>query len=591
MLRPRDSSSPRFFSLSALLVLAVACAHVASAPPVEESSSEPLARATPEKAPGVAYTARGRRYVIVAEGPRAADAAKRALDAGGNIFDAAVAASFAISVERPHSTGIGGGGFAMVRLATGEAYAVDFRERAPGAATANMYLNAKGEADPAASQDGPRAGGVPGLVAGLVEVQNRFGTLPLGEVLKPAIALADQGFEVYPSLARALTARTAVLQQYPSSRAVFLKNDGKPYAVGERLVQKDLAQTLRQVARLGKKGFYAGDVARAFTETAKRDGALFTAADLGGYKVAWREPLRGTYKGREILAMPPPSSGGTHVLEILNILEPFPVGASPHAAQDMHLTASAMELAFRDRARYLGDADFVKVPVAGLISKNYAAQVRTKIDPEHALPDEPATGVDPAKYESPQTTHLTVMDAEGNVVSTTQTINGYMGSAYVVPGTGVVLNNEMDDFTAKVGAQNMFGAVGGEPNVIAPGKRPLSSMSPTIVLKDGKPVLALGAPGGTRILTCVTEVIRNYLDYGLSLEDSVAAVRYHHQWKPHELQIEKPGVAPAVEAALRAKGHVVKEVGSTCSVAAVALEKGELVGAADPRDQGAALAE
>lgn len=540
--------------------------------------------------------ATGRRAIVSTQGVGATRAAERILARGGNLIDAAVAASFAISVERPHSTGLAGGGFLLYReTKSGKTYAVDFRERAPLAATRTMYLDARGEVIPRASIDGIRAVAVPGLVAGLAEIHQRFGKLPFRELLAPAIELAEKGFEVYPDLARALLDRKAVLAGFPASAAIFLKPGGEPYAVGDRLVQKDLAKTLRLIAVQGKRAFYRGEISRAIVAESKRRGGILSEKDFASYQVKWREPVKASFRDHLIWSMPPPSSGGTHLIEILNIVEKEPLaGLGMLSADSIHRVASAMQLAFADRATYMGDPDFVDVPLRALVSKRYAAKQRARIRDDRHLPSEQVQagqvqGGGTTREESPDTTHLSILDAEGNAVATTQTINGWMGSGFVVPGTGLVLNNEMDDFAAKPGVANLYGAVGGDANAIAPLKTPLSSMSPTIVTgRNGQPVLVLGAPGGTRIINCVAQTILNYLVYRQPLYESIAAVRFHHQWTPDELKLERPGPGGEVIARLEKMGHriAMPEDAVHCRVMAVAREGEVLRGVSDPRDAG-----
>lgn len=527
-----------------------------------------------------------KKAMVSTQGRAATAAAQEILKKGGNAIDAAIAASFAISVERPHSTGLGGGGFMLYREAsTGKIYAIDFRERAPARASRNMYLDSAGNVIPHASTDGIRAVATPSLIAGLLEIHHRFGSLPLKTLIQPAIDLAENGFEVYPTLAHALQERRDVLAHHPESKKIFLHADGSPYREGEILVQKDLAKTLRILADSGP-----GPINWAIADESKREKGVLELHDLETYQVKWREPVIGDYQGYRIVSMPPPSSGGAHVIEILNILEPYRLKEEGfQSANGIHLIASALQLAFADRAEYMGDPDFVKVPLARLTSKQYAEQERTRINPEkHTPSDEIRAGN--LRVESTSTTHFAIMDAKGNVVSSTQTINGYFGSGVTVPGTGIVLNNEMDDFSAKPGAPNLFGAVGGDANAIAPGKTPLSSMAPTLVFKGDTPVMALGAPGGTRIISCVAETLINRIGYGLSLYDSVNAIRFHHQWKPDLLEIDSPGPGPAVIAQLKNMGYTISmgEDAVPCRVMAVERSASGFTGVSDPIDHGSA---
>ncbi|MBN8555840.1 MAG: gamma-glutamyltransferase [Deltaproteobacteria bacterium] len=537
------------------------------------------------------YEAFTDKMIIATQGTESTKAAIEIYAKGGNLIDAAIAASFVISVERPQSTGLGGGGFMLFHDAkSGKDYAIDFRERAPLAATEKMFLDAKGEIIPDLSTEGILSAGTPGLVAGLWEIHQKFGKLPWADLVRPAILLAEKGVVVYPHLATAMKTQKDVLSTYSSTKKIFLKENGDLYLEAESIVQKDLANTLRLIAKDGAKAFYQGPISKQIVAEFKKHKGLVTAKDLADYKVHWREPVRGTYKGYEVLSFPPPSSGGVHIIEILNILENDNLKQmGPWSKDALHLTVGAMQLAFADRAQYLGDPDFVKVPTKGLTSKSYAADQRKKIPADRALKADEVAAANAPGYESSETTNFSLMDADGNAIISTQTLNGYMGSGVVVEGAGFLLNNEMDDFSAKPGSSNMYGAVGGTPNSIAPLKTPLSSMSPTIVLKNNKPVLGLGAPGGTKIITCVTQTILNYLEYGLPLYDSVADLRFHHQWKPDELLLETPGPSAEVVAQLTALGYTPKVGAISCKVNAVSRESdNKLHGVADPRDLGAA---
>lgn len=535
--------------------------------------------------------ASGNLDAIATQGKAATQAAKLILDQGGNLIDAFVAASFVISVERPHSTGIGGGGFLIFHEAkTGLVHAVDFRERAPAKATETMFLDAKGEPSSQLSQDSILAVAVPGLVAGLVEVHNRFGRKPWSELLQPAIRLAEEGFEVYPSLHKALTARQAILAQHQDSRRIFLDPKGNPWPVGHRLIQKDLGKTLRAIARAKRQGFHQGPVAAALVSEAKRQKGLLTAEDLTNYQVKWRIPVRARYQSYEVVSMPPPSSGGIHVIQFLKMLEPDRLSKKGHLSADsIHLAASALQSAFADRAKYLGDPDFVKVPAEALIAEEYLKKRRGEIE-ERRFRRAEAVSAGRLPVESTETTHLSLMDAEGNAIASTQTINGWMGSGIVAQGTGILLNNEMDDFSARPGASNLFGAIGSQANAVAPGKTPLSSMSPTLLLDKGKPVLAVGAPGGTRIISCVAQTILNVTEFGLPLKDAVASVRYHQQWKPDVLTLDPPGPGPEVIQELEKRGHKIKLEAVPCNVMAVSRQGDRLEAVSDPRDIGTATA-
>ena len=556
---------------------------------VHEKEALPLAAKIARKPQDESY---GKKFMISSDGEATSRAGAKMIALGGNAIDAAVAASFTISVERPHSTGLGGGGFLLLHLAKQKkTIAFDFRERAPLAASKDMFLDKDKNVIPFASQETVLAAGVPGLVAGLVEIQKRYGKLPLATVLGPAIDLAENGFPVHPALDQALADRKLVMARYPATAAIFLHPDGTPYKLGEILVQKDLAKTLREIAKKGERGFYKGWVAKAIVKTNESLKGKITQKDLDIYRVRERAPIRGTYLGYEVISMPPPSSGGAHVIQILNMVEKDPLRSLP-LAQSIHLLASSMQRAFADRAEYLGDPDFVKVPLEGLVSKSYAESLRAGFPERMAKPSSEIRAGDPTRFQEPDhTTHLNVMDAEGNTVSTTQTINGWMGSAVVVEGTGIILNNEMDDFSIKPGVANLFGAIGGDKNSIAGRKTPLSSMSPTILFKDGKPVLTLGSPSGTRIITCVAQVIANRLAFGMPLFESVATIRYHHQWQPDEIRVDSPGFPGPLKKDLEARGYKVREQDLGCRVAAIEAKDGILHGVADPRGEGLSLGE
>ena len=510
------------------------------------------------------------------------------LKRGGNAIDAGVAVGFALAVTLPRAGALGGGGFMMVHHAeTGETVAIDYREMAPAAAHRDMYLDAAGEVDTQLARYTHHAAGVPGAVAGLVHVLDRYGTLPLAEVLAPAIRLAERGILVTQDLSGSLESRRERLQRWPATAAIFYHEDGRPYRPGERLIQVDLAWSLRQIAAHGADAFYKGAIAERIAADMAAHGGPMTLEDLAAYRVAVRAPVRGTYRGYEIASMPPPSSGGVHLVQILNLLEDYPLASLGHnGAEGLHLMAESMKLAYADRSQHLGDPDFWPVPVAGLISKAYAESLRATIDPARARPAAEIAAGDPMPYESPETTHYSVMDRWGNVVSNTYTINFGYGSGIVAAGTGILLNNEMDDFSAKPGVPNAYGLLGGDANSVAPAKRPLSSMTPTILFKDGKPLLATGSPGGSRIITTTLQIILNVVDHGMNIAAATAAPRVHHQWLPDELRVEA-GLSPDTIALLESKGHkvVVKNVmGSTQSI--LRADEG-FYGASDPRRQGA----
>jgi gamma-glutamyltranspeptidase/glutathione hydrolase len=483
----------------------------------------------------------------------ATEAGFEVLRQGGNAFDAAVAVSAALSVVEPISSGIGGGGFFLLHDAkSGRDVFIDARETAPESATPAAYLDAKGELDRDRAENGPWSAGIPGLPAALVHVSEKYGRLPLRTTLAPAIRLAREGFPIYDRLARGYGSRREVMERYPGTRAVFLA-DGDPPEVGEILRQPDLARTLERLAAKGFDGFYKGETAKLLLAGVQAEGGKWTAQELAGYRVRERDPLRLKYRGWTILTAPPPSSGGIALAQMLQILSGWDL-AKLDDAHRTHLVVEAMRRAFRDRTIYLGDPDFVRVPVARLMSPDYASGLRASIHPEKATPSDLFVGK-PAPLEDEETTHYAILDAEGNRVSTTQTVNLLYGSGLVAPGTGVLLNDEMDDFALRPGTPNAFGVMGFEANAPKPGKRMLSSMTPSILESKDK-VVAIGAPGGSRIITEVLLGILGY-DAGLTPQQVAALPRYHHQWYPDVISAEAGALAPDVVAALQAMGHTV----------------------------------
>jgi gamma-glutamyltranspeptidase / glutathione hydrolase len=524
---------------------------------------------------------------------------------GGNAIDAAVATGFALAVVLPEAGNIGGGGFMLLRMADGHAHFLDFREKAPAAATRDMYLDAKGNVVPNASVVGYRAIGVPGSVAGLAYAEKKFGKLTLAQVMSPAIRLARQGFPLSARDARQL--RDPSLAAFPESSRIFQRG-GHYYEAGETFKQPELARTLERIAA-DPESFYHGALAQELAASLQKNGGLITAKDLADYEVKEREPVRGTYRGYEIIAAPPPSSGGIAVIEALNILEGYDLAKlGSGSAESIHLVAEAFRRAFFDRTELLGDPDFSSVPVAALLDKHYAAAWRETLDPHHATPSadlrRPAQVFDKldrvaSLREPDDTTHYSVVDSAGNAVAVTYTLNDLFGSRVTAEGLGFLLNDEMDDFTSKPGAPNMFGLVQGEANAIAPGKRPLSSMVPVIVLKDGRLFMVLGSRGGPRIITAVAEVLINVIDYGMNIQQAVGAPRFHHQWMPDVLRVEPNGFSPAASNRLAAMGHKIEEGynerdrwhGRWGDVECVAIDpkSGERLGASDSRYQGKAV--
>jgi gamma-glutamyltranspeptidase / glutathione hydrolase len=511
---------------------------------------------------------------------------------GGNAVDAAVATGFALAVTYPRAGNIGGGGFMIIHAAERrEDVAIDYRETAPAATTRDIFLGADGKPDIAKSRDSALSIGVPGTVAGLALALEKYGSgkFTLADLIKPAIALARNGFVIADDMADTLPGIARRLGRWPASAKIFSRPDGTSLRQGDTLVQADLATTLSIIAAQGPRGFYRGRVAKKLVAGVREAGGIMTMDDLKSYRPVIRAPVRGTYRGFEIISMPPPSSGGVVLLESLNILEGFPMpDMKQGSAPSLHVMIEAMKRAYADRARYLGDPDFISAPVATLMSKEYAAKQRAGIDLDRTTPWTDALSATPPR-ESSNTTHFSVVDSRGNAVSNTYTLNFPYGLGLVADGTGVLLNNELDDFTAAPGASNAFGLVGFEANLPGPGKRPLSSMSPTIVLKDGNAVLVTGSPGGSRIISTVLQVIVNVLDYKMDVAAAVAAPRLHHQWLPDEVRIER-GFADDALTALRAKGHQVIEPLGQTSANSIAVTPNGLLGAPDPRTRGAEAA-
>lgn len=538
-----------------------------------------------------------KKFMVVTQGKYASQAGEKILLQGGNAIDAAIAVSFTLSVERPQSTGIGGGGFALIYDKT-EVKAYDFRERAPYKVDPKDYVDDKGQPLYDLSQIGGKAVAVPGLVSGMHKLHSEYGKLPWSELLKPAIQLAEEGFHVYSELSHALEKKKDVLKKYADSRKIFFKNENEVLGFNDLLVQKDLAKTLREIAKKGKNGFYKGWVSKNILTTLKNEGSVITRHDFRAYQTKQRNPVKASYnekfKNVEVYSMPAPSSGGIHVLQILNMVEAnlknYSHKKSPLNEKHIHYTVLAMQQAFYDRAMYLGDPDFVKVPQDLLISKEYAKKAVQYFSEKARKKDTVLTPVNVGE-ESFETTHFSVMDSDGMVVSSTQTINGFFGSGIVAKDTGIVLNNEMDDFALSIGGENLFGAYGGEKNFIQPKKTPLSSMSPTIVMKDAKTYLVLGTPSGTRIITCVALTLLNHLFYDLSLKDSVMLSRYHHQWSPDELWFEKELMQNLpMQKLLANKGHKIIEKELGCKIEAILKNTdGTIEGFADPRGRGLAI--
>ena len=525
------------------------------------------------------------------------------MQVGGNAVDAAVATGFALAVVHPQAGNLGGGGFMLIRMAEGATHFIDYREKAPAAATADMYLDAQGNVIKNLSLVGYKAIGVPGSVAGLAFAQKKYGRLPLERVMAPAIKLAREGYPLAWEDARDL--EDADLASFAESHRIFQRN-GKFYKPGEILKQPELAKTLERIAK-NPDDFYHGEMARALAASVQKGGGLVTADDLANYEVKEREPIRGTYREYDVISAPPPSSGGIALMEILNILEGYDLTKfGSRSAESIHLTTEAFRRAFYDRAEFLGDPDFAKIPVAQLIDKRYAAGWRETIDPAHASASadlrRPAVFNELERYaqahpppmsaigEPQNTTHYSVVDAEGNAVAVTTTLNDSLGSRVTAEGLGFLLNDEMDDFASKAGVPNTYGLIQGPANAIGPGKRPLSAMTPTIVLKDGKLFLVMGSPGGPTIITTVANILMGVVDYGLDIQEAVNAPRFHHQWIPDHLKVEDR-ISPDTLAILRTKGHKieVEHLWGDGECIEVDPKTGERLGASDGRNNGKAI--
>jgi gamma-glutamyltranspeptidase / glutathione hydrolase len=525
---------------------------------------------------------RAKHGMVVTMEAQAADVGVAVLQNGGNAVDAAVAVGFAMAVTHPFAGNLGGGGYMLIRMADGRATFIDFRERAPEKASRNMYLDAKG-AMTKDSTEGWRSSGVPGTVRGFEIAVNKYGRKKWAENMAPAVELASKGFPVSYSLAEGLKGSRS-LAKSPESTRIFQRN-GSFYEVGEKLVQPELAQTLERISKNGANEFYEGETAKRFAAEMAKNGGVISLSDLKSYKAIERTPLTGTYKNYTIITSPPSSSGGIALLETFGILEGtgYEKGGAGSASA-IHYQAEAMRRAYADRNEYVGDPDFVKVPIAGLLDPAYLSKLRASIDPERATPSDSVKPGKPVGSESMETTHYSVVDSEGNAVAVTYTLNGGYGNGITVPGLGFLLNNEMDDFASKPGTANMFGLVQGEVNAIAPGKRPLSSMTPTIVLKDGKLFMTAGAPGGSRITTAVAQVILNVVDFGMNVQDAVDAPRVHHQWQPDKLSLER-GISPDTVALLKSRGYEVDYAPGVvlAQVAAIVSDGGWLQGGSDGR--------
>ena len=580
---------PRKFNISLLALLVLAASSFASAS---------------------TYPVHAEHAIVVSTQELASRAGAQIMQEGGNAVGAAVATGFALAVVHPAAGNIGGGGFMLIRMADGKTHFLDYREKAPASATRDMYLDAQGNVIPGASEIGYKSIGVPGSVAGMVYAEQKYGKMTLKQVMAPAIQLARQGYALTWEEAADLHDRH--LAEFPESRRVF-QNNGDYYKPGDVFRQPDLARTLERIAE-NPGDFYHGSLARELAAAMQKGGGLITADDLAGYEVKEREPVRGTYRGYEILSSPPPSSGGTVLIEALNILEGYDLGKmGDRSAQSIHTIIEAFRRAFFDRAEFMGDPDFAKIPVAQLIDKRYAAAWQQTIDPAHATPSKDlkrpavfneleryAAGHPPATMprESNHTTHYSVMDSEGNAVAVTTTINDWFGSRVTADGLGFLLNDEMDDFSSKPGVPNSDGLIQSNVNAIGPGKRPLSSMTPTIVVRDGKAVMVLGSPGSSKIISTVANVLTGVVDYGMNIQEAVNAPRFHNQWMPDVVNVEK-WFSPDTVNLLQHMGYNV-EIGlhygtfvapywSDAECIAVDPKTGERMGASDVRDGGKAV--
>ncbi len=534
-----------------------------------------------------AETRSGLNGMVASRSALAAQIGSKILQQGGNAVDSAVATAFALAVVYPSAGNLGGGGFMMIAMADGRVMAQDNREKAPAAASRDMFLDAKGNVDRNLAVNSLQASGVPGTVAGLLDALTRYGTMTRQQVLAPAIELASKGFPLNDDLAGQFAENLEGFRAHPASLAKFT-HDGMPYKAGDVWVQRDLADTLQRIADQGRDGFYKGKVAEQIVKEMQGNNGLITLKDLEQYQPVWREPVHGTYHGYDIWSMPPPSSGGVLLVQMLNMLEPYNLGKLGYGSTAaMHLMIEAQRRAYADRAEYLGDPDFVKVPAATMVSREYAKQRFSDFDPDHAT-DSTKVGAGKWPEESLQTTHFSVVDKNGNAVAITTTLNRSYGNRIVVPGAGFLMNNEMDDFSSKPNTPNSYGLIGRDANDIQPGKRMLSSMTPTIITRDGKLVMVTGSPGGSTIINTVLEVVVNVLDYGMSADKAVSSPRFHHQWMPDNVRYETGAISAEVAAELAKMGHKGLS-GSGFGIGdanTIVRKDGVLEGVSDPRNVG-----
>jgi gamma-glutamyltranspeptidase/glutathione hydrolase len=584
---------PRFAHAAPVLsipFLALACATSTPEPRPATPAGAAASRLPGPVADAPTQPVRAAHGMVVSSNTMASEVGMQVLREGGNAIDAAVATGFALAVVHPSAGNIGGGGFMVVRFPDGRTTTFDFREKAPLAASPDMFLDSSGEYSYARHHDSYLSVGVPGTVAGFALAQERYGRLDWARLVRPAAALADTGFALSDALAGSMERVLPRMQRYPASVAKFSRG-GTPYRAGERWRQPDLARTLGRILSRGRDGFYAGETAHLIAQEMQRGGGLITEQDLEKYQAKERTPVHGTYRGYDIISMPPPSSGGVALVEMLNILEGYDLAALPHNGPEyIHFVVEAMRRAYRDRARYLADTDFVPVPIDRLLSKPYAAELRAGIEKSEATPSE-VSDVH-LLHESPLTTHYSVVDADGMAVAVTYTLEQGYGSKIVVPGAGFLLNNEMGDFNAKPGLTDERGLIGTDGNLARPQQRMLSSMTPSILAKDGKLVAVIGSPGGRTIINTVLQVVLNVIDGHMNIQQAVDAGRLHHQWLPDRIRIEDGTVSDATLQALRHMGYTVRVGGRQGSSNDIMIDPrtGERLGAPDPRDVDAGAA-
>ncbi|AZG35936.1 gamma-glutamyltransferase [Shewanella psychromarinicola] len=572
--------TPLFLSTALTLTLCYPALHIADSQANETSIFSEMATAQP------IYAKHG---MVSSQEALASQIGVDILKQGGNAVDAAVAVAYALAVTLPRAGNIGGGGFMLVHIAEqNKTIAIDYRETAPAKAYKDIFLDEQGNAVDKLSREHGLAVGVPGTVMGMELALTQYGTMSMKQVIAPAMKLAIDGISVTSDLSNSLSGLKSRITQWPSSAEIFYHGDGSNYQVNEIFKQPELAHSLSLIAEKGSKGFYQGETAEKIVTAVTNAGGMMSLTDLANYKVVEREPVRGHYRGYEVVSMPPPSSGGIHIIEMLKVLEQFPIDKLGHNSADtLHLMAETMKYAYADRSEYLGDPDFVSVPMKQLISPEYAKNIASKISINKTTPSSEIKPGKLAPYESDQTTHFSIIDKWGNAVANTYTLNFSYGSGLVAKGTGMLLNNEMDDFSAKPGTPNGYGLIGGEANAVEGNKRPLSSMSPTIVMKDGKPYIVTGSPGGSRIINITLQMIMNVIDHKLNIAEATAAARMHHQWLPDFIWVEHTLNRDTISL-LEAKGHKVKVGNAMGSTQSIMMTEQGLFGASDPRRSGSA---